>query len=386
MNVVFAADYIAPSPGAFIASLKYLGKHLVNEGNRVAFLFSEPRSYLKQLRRYGPVYLCKKTANRKFSMDALMKMKQAVMEIRADIVHIQFVGLAYLLAAIILKPFFRYRLIVHWRCIPEGAIRNDLYHNFTPFLYKIFSAIFIDAHIAISETIKEILIRKNFASPAQVQVIYNGVDPAEFSNSNEGKAQVLIEQLTGKRLSSRFVVGMIADYSVEKDHETFIKAADSVRKKHPNAIFLIIGSERKYFGIGMKERLVKMIESCDLQENVILLDNLPYATRVIPSFDVGVLCSHYEGFGNVLVEYMMAGKPVIGTHAGGIAEIIEDGVTGFLIAPRDYEGLAEKIIYLLGDSELRERMGKNAQRVAEARFSLSQWAEKIRALYRSLLI
>ncbi len=381
MNVVFAADYIASSPGAFITSLKYLAKELKNKGYKVAFLFSEYRNYLEELKKFGLVYVCNKTTNRKLSLQAILNMIRACNKINADIVHIQFIGLAYLVAAIIAKPFLGYKLIVHWRCTPEGAIKKDLYHKFTPSLYNILSSLFIDANIAISQTIREVLIDRKFSPAKKVHLIYNGIDANEFTNSNYEESQSLIERLTGKKLHSKSVIGMIADYSVEKDHETFIKSADLVLKKNDNVIFLIVGSERKFFGTGMKKKLLKMIESLNLQDSVILLDNCPNVIKLIPRFDIGVLCSHYEGFGNVLVEYMMAGKPVIATNTGGIREIVQDGITGFLITPRDCLELADKIIRLLTDVELKTRIGMNARRIVGDKFSLSTWLNSICALY-----
>ncbi|MEO0124579.1 MAG: glycosyltransferase family 4 protein [candidate division WOR-3 bacterium] len=386
MNVVFAADYVAQSPGAFITSLKYLAERLINNGNRVAFLFSEDRDYLNELKQFGTVFICRKTTNRKFSIESIFNLMRACKKIDADLVHIQFIGLAYLFAAITLKIFLRYKLIVHWRCIPEGAIKDDLYHKFTPLLYKIFSYIFIDTHIAISKTIKEILIKRNFSPSKKIHIIYNGIDANEFLNSDHKETQTLIEQLAGRKIFSKSIVGMIADYSVEKDHEMFIKAAELVLKKNNNVIFLLIGSERKYFGTGMKGRFAKMIETLNLQKSVVLIDNCPYATRIISGFDIGVLCSHYEGFGNVLIEYMMAGKPVIATDVGGIAEIIQDGITGYLVPPKEYVELADKILFLLKNSELKTRMGANARRIAKDRFSLSSWVNNMCALYNSFSI
>lgn len=386
MNVVFAADYIASNPGAFIISLKYLAEKLNKEGYKIAFLFSEHRNYLNELEKFGSVYICNKSANRKFSWQSVLNMLRACIKINADIVHIQFIGIAYLLAAVILKPILGYKLIIHWRCIPESAIKeNDLYHKTTSLFYNVFSKLFIDAHIAISQTIKEILIKKKFSPQTKVYLVYNGIDTSKFTNSDYRKSQILIEQLIHKKLDSSPVIGMIADYSIEKDHETFLRAAELVLEKHSNAIFLLVGSERKIFGKGRRHKFLKIIESLNRQDNIIQIDDCPCATEIIHRCDIGVLCSHYEGFGNVLVEFMMAGKPVIGTRVGGIAEIIRNEVTGYLIPPGDYFELADKINYLIEKPELRKEMGLMAKKVAEEKFTLKGWIDNICTLYFKII-
>ena len=78
------------------------------------------------------------------------------------------------------------------------------------------------------------------------------------------------------------------------------------------------------------------------------------------------------------------GRPVIGTVVGGILDTITDGIHGFLVKPRDPEALAEKII-VLGDSRLRERMGKASREIARERFDVEERTRRITRLYKSLV-
>uniref|UniRef100_A0A7V0Z7J8 Glycosyltransferase family 1 protein n=1 Tax=candidate division WOR-3 bacterium TaxID=2052148 RepID=A0A7V0Z7J8_UNCW3 len=387
MNVVFAADYIASSPGAFIRSLTKLGKKIIENRGKVAFLFSEKRFYLEKLRNTGIVYVCNNTTNRNFSLQSLVNLTRAVRKIKADIIHIHFVGMAYLIAASLLKFLFCYKLIVHWRCIPDCITKkkSKFRYKFSPYFYNFLSKRFIDANIVISKAISKILIEHSFSPQDKVYIIYNGVDPEELTKYNYAEAQVVIEKLIDTKVFSKPIVGMVADYSIEKDHKTFIKAADLVRQQNPDVIFLIVGSERKFFGKGIKEDILRMIESLRLKENVFLIDKCLYATEIIPRFDIGVLCSHNEGLGNVIIEYMMAGVPVIGTNTEGIGEVIHDGVTGYLISPGRYNELADRIIFLLKNSEVKIKMGINGKKYAEEKFSLENWIKNIINLYNKIL-
>jgi len=92
-----------------------------------------------------------------------------------------------------------------------------------------------------------------------------------------------------------------------------------------------------------------------------------------------------EGFSNAIIEKMAVGLPLVVTRIGGNAEAVEDGVTGFVIPPRDLAALLNAITRLHDDPELRSRMGTAARRRAEDLFSLSQMIRRHESLYRSLL-
>lgn len=387
MNVVFAADYVASSPGAFIKSLAKLAETIVENKGKVAYLFSEKRFYLEELRKTGVLYLCNNTANRNFSLQSIVNLARAVKKIDAKIIHIHFVGMAYLIAASLLKIFFGYKLVVHWRCIPDCITKkkNKFYYRLSPHFYNFLGGKFIDANIVISQAIGKTLIENHLSPQNKIYLIYNGVNPDELAKYSYAEAQALIEKSINTKLFSKPVVGMVADYSIEKDHKTFIKAADLVQQKNPDVIFLIVGSERKFFGEGIKKDIAKMIESLKLKGNVSLLDKCFYATKLIPRFDIGVLCSHNEGLGNVIIEYMMAGVPVIGTDTEGIAEVIHDGITGYLIPPKEYNELADRIIFLLNNPEVRIKMGLDGKRYVVEKFSLENWITNIINLYDKIL-
>jgi glycosyltransferase involved in cell wall biosynthesis len=83
-----------------------------------------------------------------------------------------------------------------------------------------------------------------------------------------------------------------------------------------------------------------------------------------------VVCSsHFEGYGVVNIEAMACGKPVVSTNQGGPAETILDGETGYLVPPRDPAALASRVIYLLHEPELRQKMGAAGRARVEQHFS-----------------
>ncbi len=386
LNIIFASDYIAPSPGAFIRSLELLSEIIIKNGGKVAYLFSEPRNYFDRLRKYGDVYICKKTTNRRFSISSLLSMARALKKINGDVVHIHFLGLAYLLSAIILKFFYHHKIIVHYRNPPVSLLKQSTFiHKFSPLFYYFLNLFFIDTNIVISESIKKLLIERHFAKPDKIQVIYNGIDPNIIINDFT-EAERLLESKIKRKLSGRFVVGMIANFSPQKDHKTVIKAAAILVKKFPNLLFIFVGSEKFIEGAGYMEKAKSFVVENNLTDYICFAGEAKNVYEIIPRFDIGLLISNFEGFGNALIECAIAGKPIIGTAVGGIKEIIEDGNNGFLINPNGYKELAQKIELLLSNPELRAEMGNRAKRVALERFSVGAWVNNITTLYEKIIL
>jgi glycosyltransferase involved in cell wall biosynthesis len=106
---------------------------------------------------------------------------------------------------------------------------------------------------------------------------------------------------------------------------------------------------------------------------------------LLSTCDVLVAPSLYESFGLMYVEAMRAGKPVIGTNAGGIPEVVDDGGTGLLVPPGDASALAQAMLRLGGSAALREALGRQGLDRFEQRFSLYHFARESEGFYREVL-
>ncbi|MFC2028477.1 glycosyltransferase [Chloroflexota bacterium] len=110
-------------------------------------------------------------------------------------------------------------------------------------------------------------------------------------------------------------------------------------------------------------------------------DTLPY---YYSAADVVVMPSHYESFGLVALEAMACGTPVVASQVGGLTHLVHDGVTGFHVANDDPQDLCEKLIQLLGDNQLRKRLGKQATQHAKE-YSWKEISSQIHSVYTSML-
>lgn len=163
-----------------------------------------------------------------------------------------------------------------------------------------------------------------------------------------------------------------------------LRAIPEILKRVPNVRFTLIGADRPHCpGERSHAQFVSDEFPPEMQERVELLGELPAAEvdRWMQSADLFVAPSLYESFGLIFVEAMRWGTPVVGTRAGGIPEIVEDGVTGALVAPGDWRGLAAKIVELLRGERQRRRLGEAGRRQVESHFSLERMAQRVARLY-----
>jgi glycosyltransferase involved in cell wall biosynthesis len=107
--------------------------------------------------------------------------------------------------------------------------------------------------------------------------------------------------------------------------------------------------------------------------------------ELLPLADVFFLPSRQESFGLVALEAMSAGVPVVASNIGGLPEVVEDGVTGFLHDPDDELALSSSIEKLLGNDRLRARMGRAARRHARASFDIADAVDRYQAVYESAI-
>jgi glycosyltransferase involved in cell wall biosynthesis len=162
-----------------------------------------------------------------------------------------------------------------------------------------------------------------------------------------------------------------------KDHDTLIAAAVIVLLKRPLARFLIAGK-------GPEEvRLFESIRRMGLVGKVLLTGHVPDPLPLLKAVDIYVQSSWGEGMGSVLIEAAACGAPIAATTAGGIPEVVEDGVTGLLVSPRNPEALAEALIRLMDDKALASRLAAQGLKSIH-RFGLKRMADDMEKIYDSV--
>lgn len=225
--------------------------------------------------------------------------------------------------------------------------------------------------IAISELVKRNIIEHYAINKNDIEIIYNGVDLERFHPRNRELYRREIRQQYS--IADDTIVTLFVGSGFErKGVEFLLRAVDVV----PSPLTVLIagrGPQRRYQHLIKRQRVI----FCGPQEDI---------HKYYAASDLFVLPTIYEPFGNVHLEALASGIPVITTKLSGAAEIIKNGFHGFVVSlPEDWNSLAKKISFLANNSEQREAMGINARRLAEE-FSFEQHLVKILNLYNGLLV
>ena len=171
------------------------------------------------------------------------------------------------------------------------------------------------------------------------------------------------------------LVGTVARLDPVKRLDVLLQALTSL--SDVSAVVVGDGPERV--------RLGEVSDRLKLTERVFFVGHQEDVWPWLAALDVFVLCSDWEGMSNALLEGMAAGLPVVATAVGGTPDVVVDGVTGLLVPPRDPPALAEAVVRLLRDPDLRHRMGEAGRHRVEEHFSLERMVGRTQALYQQLL-
>lgn len=205
--------------------------------------------------------------------------------------------------------------------------------------------------------------------PDKIVKLTPGVDTDVFIPKK--KDEKLIEKHSLKNKTVIMTVGRLDE---RKGHDMVLETIPGLLADYPEIVYLIVGKGRE------EERLKEIILKKGLQNSVIFSGYVP--ENQLPDYynlcDIFILPNRiteksalrgdYEGFGIVFLEAGACGKPVIGGRSGGVAESIQDGVTGILVDPHSVEDISRAIRSLLEDSELRRKMGEAGRKRAEEKF------------------
>jgi glycosyltransferase involved in cell wall biosynthesis len=231
-----------------------------------------------------------------------------------------------------------------------------------------------DAVIAISQS-----VASQFTDDSKISVVYDGCSLDEF-HSDDAQAGQDFRRRFG--LGTDFVAGCVGRIKLfQKGQEVLVQAAAVLKARGLRPKILIVGTP--YPGNESHLQSLKdLIHKSGLQDSVILTGELDDVKPAYAAMNVLVLPSvAQEGLGDVMMEAMAMRVPVIATNIGGPLEVVQDGITGFLVPPSDPEALADKIELLMNDPKLGERLGQAGPKRVMQRFSIGEMIRKIEALY-----
>jgi len=237
--------------------------------------------------------------------------------------------------------------------------------------------------IANSQAGKSRYVRDVGAKPEKIHIVYNGVNIDRFRPCDKKS----VRRGLGLPPDAK-IVGMFASFKAHKNHPMYAHSARLVKNAVHDALFLAVGgdlmdgfdnSQKRY------EDFIQLVKDLNLTDSFLCMGNRLDVELVYCACDVTVLTSYYEGTPNVILESMACGIPVVATAVSDNALIVKDSETGFLVPSEDVGRCADRVVRLLQEDSLRQRMGRAARADVEARFSIQALCHSTRQVYARLL-
>ena len=373
--------FLIPSleKGGIERSLSRISKGLIDRGWEVIMLTSEVSKEGKTYFENSVKFITVSTPFKKQNSIIFQTLKNLILFFKfKKIINNNEVDLVLaaknLPLAVLLKKYSKskFKLFLREAVHPFAAAKNQrsyLNSKFVIFLKKkLYPS--ADKIIAISEGVKKSLIEQLKMSPSKIEVIYNPAGDNRIIELSK-------EKVENNYFSNNFNIINIGRLTKQKDHITLLKAMKLVLKKiQCNLLIIGDGSERK--------NIYKFIKDNDLENNVNLLGYKSNPWKYLSRSDLFVLSSIWEGFGNVIVESMILGVPVISSDCNsGPSEILVDGKYGDLFEIRDYNKLSELILKEYNSRESKNKSDLIAQR--SSNFSINEISRRYAESFEKLL-
>jgi glycosyltransferase involved in cell wall biosynthesis len=160
-----------------------------------------------------------------------------------------------------------------------------------------------------------------------------------------------------------------------------IRALHRLHDAHPLAYLVIVGEDRADGGRSHREELAQLAASLGIAHHVRFAGKVPDPMPIIEAADVCLLTSETEGLSNAVVEYMVAGKPVVCSRVGGNVELIEHDRNGFVVEVGDVAAISQAVNDLLERDALREKFGQSSRERARRLFDPAGMVARHQALY-----
>jgi len=294
------------------------------------------------------------------------KMVEVVENYGLDILHVHyampFAASAYLARQLLLPRRLGVVTTLHGTDITVVGVE--------PAFFRItqFSIQSSDRVTAVSRFLKE-RTEATFGISRPIEVIYNFVDARVFAPRKRSALRLAPPETR--------IMMHASNFGEVKNIPAVIHIFAEVRKRLAAKLVMIGDGPEK---AGAEQQ----IRELGLERDVLFLGNQDCMEELLPLADVFLLPSSSESFGLVALEAMSAEVPVIASNVGGLPEVVEHGVTGFLHDPGHTAGFVASVLKLLGDETLRRTMGRRARRVARQRFNVDEMVGRYIRVYDSL--
>lgn len=236
------------------------------------------------------------------------------------------------------------------------------------------AAPFCDKIICISDAEKQSALDKKICREDKLQVIFNGVDIEAYENGAHGA----VKRRDLNIPEDAFVVGMVGRISPQKAPDIFIKMAKQVKDEVPNAHFIIVGNGDQ------EDEIRKYAKDNGFSDSLHITGWVDDPMSYVELFDVACLLSRWEGFGLVLPEYMMAGKPIVATRVDAIPNIICNNENGLLVDADDPISASKAVLRIYSDERFKSTLIKAGRETVNKKYDIRRVSEESAKMFEEL--
>lgn len=255
----------------------------------------------------------------------------------------------------------------------ESTLRKkDFFHRF------VYSR--VDRVLTITERMRGFVEQSLPVNTGRVFTLPYGIKPTTNLQVNQQPDLRAVHQIP----SDAFVIGIVGRLEEPKGQDILLKAFARLYETYADLHLLIVGEPPREH-TGYDQVLKELANSLGVQDRVHFTGFVADTSPVYAALDVCVLASKEETFGLVLLESMAAGVPLVATEAGGVPEIIGDGVNGLLVPPSDPIALSKALSRLHDDETLRRELSANGRRIVAERFSLERHLTSLEAHFDAVI-
>lgn len=359
--------YVVTSAGFGGASMNVLllMKYMVKEGHKVGLVSANERRLITEAKKLGVEVFVNPYFVRRLhplnDLRAFIPVYKAIKEFKPDLIHAHSTKAGLIVrfwsALLNVKPVI---FTAHGWAFTEG---RKYWKRWLLAKIEKIAGIATTKIICVSNHDKELALKFKVAPPDKLTVVYNGVGPEQFLGKQKNKA------------NQEVVVTYVGRFAPPKDLTTLLEAVKSL----DGVKVLMVGDGELRSGVE------KHILKNGLSEKVFLLGEREDVPEILSNSDIFILPSRWEGLPFTIIEAMMAGLPVVASKVGGVPELVDEGITGFLVPPGDHLSLAQAIKKLADDKNLRERMGKAGQEKALRLFTVERMLNETVKVYEEVL-
>ena len=225
--------------------------------------------------------------------------------------------------------------------------------------------------IAVSQYVRDLLVASG-VERRRIDVVYDGVDLNGISQRSDSRQKLGVD-------AGACLIGCVGQFVAEKGHEFLIRAFARIRQTIPDAMLVLIGDGE------LQAEYRMLVQQLDLEEKVLFRGLVPNLNAVLPALDLFVFPSLHEGLGSSLLAAMACEVPICASRTGGIPEIIQDGVTGYLFNPGDVAAITLSILEALRSPRHSCELAKAAAKTVVQRFSVAHMVQATHEVYANVL-